>query len=100
MSGVDVVAVLRRHAVAERDRLGATDNVTQAALAAVAELIASAEAVADEHYGPLVEVKYHGPEDEIGDRVCCGVVETQPHWHDCPAIRLRSAIAVCRGDAE
>lgn len=39
---VDVLAVLRRHAIAERERLGTTDNDTQAALAAVDELIRAA----------------------------------------------------------
>lgn len=40
-NNVDVLAVMRRHARAERERLGTTDNDAQAALAAVAELIAA-----------------------------------------------------------
>lgn len=42
---VDVLAVLRRHAIAERERLGATDNDAQEALAVVAELLEASELV-------------------------------------------------------
>jgi hypothetical protein len=65
--------------------------------AAVAELIAAAEDVADEHMGLAAATRYDGKSDVVGDRVCCGVTSYRAHANDCQAVRLRAAIAACKG---
>lgn len=61
--------------------------------AAVAELVEVAREVADEYMGMAAACQYHHDEDEVGTRVCCGVVSYEPHAADCPAVRLRAALA-------
>jgi len=68
-----------------------------AARAAVAELVEAANAVAEEHFGVLDGTKHDGDDDEVGARVCCGVISYKDHAPDCPAVRLRAALARVRG---
>lgn len=69
------------------------------ARAAVAELIEATKAVADEHFGPLAHTDYYDEDDEVGTRVCCGVLSYKPHTAVCPAVRLRAALAKVEGGA-
>lgn len=41
---------------------------------------------------------YNGEEDEIGTRVCCGVLTYEPHVSDCWVPRLRAALQSFKGD--
>lgn len=59
----------------------------------IAELLQAAKDVADEHFGAVAAIRYFGEDDEIGERVCCGVLSYEPHAADCQAVRLRSALA-------
>lgn len=96
---VDVLAVMDR--VDDRlERLG--DNPDgdlirdlREARAAVAELLEASADIADEHMGLAATCKYFGEDDEVGVRACCDVVSYEPHAKDCPAVRLRAALARC-----
>jgi len=72
---------------------------SEAAKAAIEELIKAATDVANEHFGIVAGTKYNHEDDEVGERVCCGVVSYTDHADDCAAVRLRAALARVGGEA-
>jgi hypothetical protein len=80
-------------------RIAACWGATSPEYVAAAELIRAASEVANEHMGVVAAINYHHDEDEVGSRVCCGVVSYAEHETDCPAVRLRAAIINVTGAA-
>lgn len=57
---------------------------------ALAELIAAATAACEE---VIQAASYNHEEDEVGVRVCCGVISYRDHKPDCYALRLQNALS-------
>lgn len=90
----DFVAALQR----QEEALALLDEIErakalEARLEAAERVVEAANAVAEEHFGVLDGTKHDGEDDEVGCRICCGVVSYREHAHDCPAVRLRTALA-------
>ncbi|MDE3023453.1 MAG: hypothetical protein KGI54_16660, partial [Pseudomonadota bacterium] len=39
----------------------------------------------------LDSTRYESPQDEVGNRGCCGVLSYKPHTKDCPAVKAMGA---------